>query len=132
MALIKLLLPALLVFVFTQTNAQRATRRMSYEQLKQEMINTTVKLNEIRTHLNEKTSEKISITKTITFTQDSIVVLTGNIRETGTWIKGSIDFIITTAEGNQIKYDWSFGRTGQPCYIIGDDKKRVECYSKVQ
>ena len=96
------------------------------------MINTTVKLSEIRTYLNEKTTSKIDVTKTITFTTDSVIVITNGERQTGTWVKGNIDFIITTSDGKQIKYDWLFGRENEPCFQVGENKKRVECYKKVK
>lgn len=99
--------------------------------MKQEMINTTVKLSEIRTYLNEKTSEKIAVTKTITFTQDSVIVITNNTRQAGTWVKGNLDFIITTSNGKQIKYDWLFGRENEPCFQVGENKKRVECFKRL-
>jgi hypothetical protein len=41
-----------------------------------------------------------------------------------------MDFIITTANGKQIKYDWSFGSTNELCFQVGDNKKVVECYRK--
>jgi hypothetical protein len=90
-------------------------------------------LNEIRTYLNEKTANRVNVTKTITFTEDSVIVITDNKRETGTWVKGNIDFILITADGKQIKYDWLFGREDEPCFQIGNTmRKTVECYRRVK
>ena len=95
------------------------------------MINTTVQLSEIRTYLNEKTASRLNVTKTITFTEDSVIVITNNKREAGTWVKGNIDFILITADGKQIKYDWLFGREDAPCFQVGNNKKTVECYRRI-
>lgn len=127
----KLLLLFALFFICIDTNAQRRRSR-SYEEFKQGMLNTTVKLSEIRTYLNEKTVDKINVTKTITFTEDSVIVITNNIREAGTWVKGNIDFILITADGKQIKYDWLFGREDEPCFQVGNNKKAVECYRRIK
>jgi hypothetical protein len=128
---IKLLLLFALYFIGIDTNAQRRRSR-SYEGLKQGMLNTTVQLSEIRTYLNEKSANKVNVTKTITFTEDSVIVITNNTREAGTWVKGNIDFILITADGKQIKYDWLFGREDEPCFQVGNNKKTVECYRRIK
>ena len=95
------------------------------------MINTTVKLSEIRTTRNGKTGSKVNVSKTITFTEDSVIVITGNKREVGTWVKGKIHFILITAAGKQIKYEWFFGGNGEHCFQVGSTKNTVECYLRV-
>ena len=127
----KLLLLLVLFIACLQANAQRRQYK-SYEEFKKGMINTTVKLSEIRTYLNEKADIRVNIIKTITFTEDSIIVITNNTRETGIWVKGNIDFILTTADGKQIKYDWLFGREDEPCFQVGNTKETVECYRRVK
>lgn len=89
-------------------------------------------LSDIRSRLNETMSNKVSVVKTISFTKDSVFVTTGNIKEAGVWMKGDIDFIITTAEGKQIKYDWMSGSENELCFHVGNNKEVVECYRKLK
>lgn len=90
-----------------------------------------MKFNEVRTTLNEKTTEKVG-DKTIHFTQDSVFVNSDGIIEKGAWLKDGISFFVTSSEGKQIKYQWLFGNENSFCFRVGDNKKTVECYKKVQ
>jgi hypothetical protein len=132
MQLSKILLFFFLSIAFLQSNAQRQRRRISTDEIKKPFINSTLLLNEIRSRLNETISNRVNMVKTILFTKDSVFVTTGNIKETGVWINGDIDFIITTAEGKRIKYDWMSGSENELCFQVGNNKDVVECYRKLK
>lgn len=93
---------------------------------RQRLIHSTMKFNEVRTRMNQKTTEKA-----IRFTQDSIFVDLGDNLEKGTWLKDEISFIVTNGEGKQIKYERAFGNERSFCFRIGDNKKTVKCYKKI-
>ena len=132
MSPLKILLLIFLFIASLQSNAQRRARRISLDEIKKPFINTTVVFYEIRNRLNETMPNKVSVVKAISFAKDSVFVTTGNKKEAGVWLKGDMDFIITTAEGKQIKYDWTFGSTDELCFQVGANKGVVECYRKLK
>ena len=126
----RLILLIILTVVTTTGNAQRQGRRISLMEYKQRLVNATMRFTEVRTRLNEKTTEKPS-DKTIQFTQDNVFVNSHGILEKGIWLDG-ISFMVTNSDGKQIKYEWLFGDGNSFCFRVDNNKKTVECYKKLK
>lgn len=127
--LMRLSVLLLFILISTISNAQRRGVRR-FDDSKNSYINTTWKLFELRTRLNEELKTNVA-NQTIHFTKDSVFIVVDKFTQAGLWEYKNMAFVLRLNNGTTINYEWRFGRENQMCLMSDKDKSKVECYRKV-
>lgn len=93
-------------------------------------MNTTWKLFEFRTRLNEDLNTSVT-NQIIQFTKDSVFITVDKSKQAGLWSYKDMTFVLRMNNGKTINYEWRFGRENEMCLMSDKDKSKVECYRKV-
>lgn len=119
----------LFILISATSNAQRRGVR-GFDDSKNSYINTTWKLFEFRTRLNEDLNANVA-NQTIHFTKDSVFIVIEKSTQAGLWEYKNMAFVLRLNNGTIINYEWRFGRENEMCLMSDIDKSKVECYRKV-
>lgn len=124
-------LSVLLLFILISTTSiaqRRGVRR--FDDSKNSYMNTTWKLFEFRTRLNEDLNTSVT-NQIIQFTKDSVFITVDKSKQAGLWSYKDMTFVLRMNNGKTINYEWRFGRENEMCLMSDKDKSKVECYRKV-
>jgi hypothetical protein len=94
------------------------------------MYNATWTLFQYRNKVNEKVSDNVG-KHLFKFTKDSVFLFSGDIIQAVAWEKGKLAFTLISTNHVKSRYEWIFGSTDEACFIVNDNKQKVECYKKV-